>query len=651
MLCLSLATVLLVRSIVAPGAPAMPLAVTQDNRQAAGSLQNGVLTLELRAQVGLWRPEGDSGRTIQIEAFANGSSLPSVPAPLIRVPEGTVIATTVRNDLTHALRVHGLCDRGATTCPPVDVPAGEARQVRFTSGPAGTYHYWATTTGMPMQFRGADDSQLSGAFIVDSLDGPSDADRVFVITEWTSLTRDELAGIVSENDPGASFLKLRPDVLFLINGRVWPHTERLTYRLGDRVRWRVVNLSTQVHPMHLHGFYFDVDSLGDGLRDRTFAFGQRASVVTQLMQPGTTMAMTWTPERAGNWLFHCHVMTHVSPSLYVDGTPKPAHEHDHASAGMTGMVLGITIVPRHETEAPKAADLKVRPTHVAPSHVGRGFSPAFSPAPPRKLTLVMRSEPKRFEDAPAFGFQLAAAATPSPAKPAVPVPGPVLVLKRGEPVEITLVNELPEATAIHWHGMELDSYYDGVHGFGGIGLRVTPLIEPGASFVVRFTPPRAGTFMYHTHLHDHRQLTSGLYGALLVIEPDESFDAAADHVIVLGRGGPHADAPVVLNGQRSPMVVWKSGVRHRVRLINITPDDILSVSLQAGESAVSWRPLTKDGAPVPSDRNQARPARQIIGVGETYDFEYEAPSGRQNLWLEVRSPGGRWHAQGRVIVK
>ena len=104
----------------------------------------------------------------------------------------------------------------------------------------------------------------------------------------------------------------------------------------------------------------------------------------------------------------------------------------------------------------------------------------------------------------------------------VPVPGPTLVLTRGEPVEITLVNRLPEGTAIHWHGMELESYYDGVHGFSGAGQRVTPLIEPGGSFVVRFTPPRTGTFMYHTHMHDPRQLTSGLYGAMLVVEPDET---------------------------------------------------------------------------------------------------------------------------------
>ena len=44
----------------------------------------------------------------------------------------------------------------------------------------------------------------------------------------------------------------------MINGLSWPSTERLTYRLGDPVRWRVINLSSQIHPMHLHGFYYRV---------------------------------------------------------------------------------------------------------------------------------------------------------------------------------------------------------------------------------------------------------------------------------------------------------------------------------------------------------------------------------------------------------
>ena len=127
----------------------------------------------------------------------------------------------------------------------------------------------------------------------------------------------------------------------------------------------------------------------------------------------------------------------------------------------------------------------------------------------------MRTDPNRFGAEPAFGFVLDGAAATSGS---TPVPGPTLVLARGEPVEITLVNQLTEATAIHWHGMELESYYDGAHGWGGNGEQVTPMVAPGSSFVVRFTPPRTGTFMYHTHLHDRRQLTSGLYGAMLVVD-------------------------------------------------------------------------------------------------------------------------------------
>jgi FtsP/CotA-like multicopper oxidase with cupredoxin domain len=260
----------------------------------------------------------------------------------------------------------------------------------------------------------------------------------------------------------------------------------------------------------------------------------------------------------------------------------------------------------------------------------------------------MRSDPRRFGEAPAFGFMLAGVEGAAPE--GVPVPGPVLVLTRGQPVEITLVNRLPEGTAIHWHGMELDSYYDGVHGWSGTATRVTPMIDPGETFVVRFTPPRTGTFMYHTHLHDRRQLTSGLYGAMLVVEPGEAFDARTDHVVVLGRGGPDLRSPVIINERSDPVFVWKAGARHRVRLINITPDDIVAISLQSSTGPLVWRPLTKDGAPLPAETGP-RDARQVIGVGETYDFEVEAPTGRQNLWLEIRSPGGKWLAQAQVIVR
>jgi manganese oxidase len=635
----NLSSIVLVAALLAGGAvPQLPAIAINDNRRTAGVLENGTLTLQLRAGLGLWRPEGNAGPALTIEAFGESAASLMVPAPLLRVPEGTEIIASIRNELTSAMRVFGLCERGAASCAPLDVPAGEARQVQFKTGPAGTYHYWATTTGMPLMFRAVSDTQLSGAFIVDPAGGEPPNDRVFVITDWTSLTLAQLREIAGATDPGVAFNAIAPKFTFLMNGLSWPHTERLAARLNEPVRWRVVNLSTQTHTMHLHGFYFDVESTGDGVRDQRHTADAQPKVVTQLMPAGATMAMTWTPERIGNWLFHCHIRAHVSPDVRLGGA-QVDHANHHAalgvhdaSAGMAGMILGVTVLGANgEREAPAG-------------------HPADEPAPVRRMTLEMRTQSKSSGYAPAFGFVLTGETDKADSVKA-PVPGPTLVLTRGEPVEITLVNRLPEGTAIHWHGMELDSYYDGVHGWSGAGERVTPLIEPGGSFVVRFTPPRTGTFMYHTHMHDPRQLTAGLYGAMLVVEPGETFDESVDHVFILGRSGVDPTWVTVVNGHSAPQVAWKAGTRHRVRLINITPSDVFSVALQTNDGPVTWLPLTKDGAPVPSSTREPRAAKQLIGAGETYDFEVETRPGRQNLWLEVRSAGGKWQAQGQVIVK
>lgn len=96
-----------------------------------------------------------------------------------------------------------------------------------------------------------------------------------------------------------------------INGFSWPHTERLTYRVGESAHWRVINASSATHPMHLHGFYFRVDSVGDAENDTVYGDDQRRMGVTELLRPGRTFSLTWTPERSGNWVFHCHVLPHI----------------------------------------------------------------------------------------------------------------------------------------------------------------------------------------------------------------------------------------------------------------------------------------------------------------------------------------------------
>ena len=68
--------------------------------------------------------------------------------------------------------------------------------------------------------------------------------------------------------------------------------------------------------------------------------------------------------------------------------------------------------------------------------------------------------------------------------------------------------------------------------------------------------------------------------------------------MVVGRSGIDPAAPdvlvpatpLVINGQTAPLFTWKAGVRHRVRLINITPDSIVSVSLQNAQGPVTWLP-------------------------------------------------------------
>jgi manganese oxidase len=103
-------------------------------------------------------------------------------------------------------------------------------------------------------------------------------------------------------------------------------------------------------------------------------------------------------------------------------------------------------------------------------------------------------------------------------------PGSPIVLTRGEPTEIVVLNRADVPLGVHWHGLELESWADGVPGWSGMPGRVSPAIQPGDSFAVRMTPPRAGTFMYHVHSEPGHQLAQGLYGPFLVLEPGERRD-------------------------------------------------------------------------------------------------------------------------------
>jgi FtsP/CotA-like multicopper oxidase with cupredoxin domain len=545
-----------------------------------------------------------------VRSFSEEGRPPSIPAPLIRAVEGTDVIATVRNTLNEELRVFGLCSPPGP-CQPIAVPAGQTQDVRFSLTTAGTYYYWATTRGQTLTSRPLADSQLGGAIVVDPRQGAA-ADRVMVVSMYQGGSGPGPCGLANTT----------PDSAFVINGASWPHTERLRYTTGESVRWRVINLSCDQHAMHLHGFHFVVEASGDGSSDHLLAAAERRTEVTENLPPGRTFAMAWTPTRPGNWLFHCHMVVHMAPAA---AAAHPMHDLG-SDAGMAGLVVGIEVS-------------------------GQPLTTPESSLSARRVSMFLREDPNRYGSAPGFRVDIADAPRLDPG----PVPGPVLVLHRGEPTEITVVNEMKQPSAIHWHGLEIESYYDGVPGFGGDGDRIAPPIVPGESFVARITPPRSGTFIYHTHWHDEAQLAGGLYGPILVLEPGERFDPETDHVVMIGLNGqvkPGTREPFALNGLASPAAVrLKAGAPNRLRLINITPANVaLIASLVDNGDPVEWRPLAKDGAALPQDASKARRARQPIAVGETYDFEVPARS-PGNLWLEVRRGNGEWVLQAPVQIR
>ena len=229
------------------------------------------------------------------------------------------------------------------------------------------------------------------------------------------------------------------------------------------------------------------------------------------------------------------------------------------------------------------------------------------------------------------------------------IPGSVLVLTRGQPTDIVVINRLREAAAIHWHGVELLSYSDGVAGWSGDTQKLAPVIAPGDSFTAHLLLPRAGTFIYHTHLNDLEQLSSGLYGAIVVLEPGQRFDPKRDHVFVAGWDSQNAEPPrVLINGDSLPgPLELKSGVSHRFRFINIGLALPVGFGIYQDSSLVRWRRAAKDGAALPAHQAVEVNAMQAVQVGETYDFEWTPERGEYQL--RAGPPGKPFWIQRLVV--
>ena len=222
------------------------------------------------------------------------------------------------------------------------------------------------------------------------------------------------------------------------------------------------------------------------------------------------------------------------------------------------------------------------------------------------------------------------------------VPGPQIRVPNGQRVRIRFTNDLPVETTIHWHGIGVPNAQDGVP-------RVTQrAIRPGASYTYEFTARPAGeakgggTFLYHAHVDEDRQMPVGLYGSFIIDPPKPAARYAVDRTLVFSEWS--ADAAT----GRTRGVMQMEGMLPNFFTINgksypdTDPVDVpagkpvLLRLINAGQFAhplhlhgTSFRVVARDGHPVPRIAQERRDAITLES-GERADIAFTESPGK---WL------------------
>lgn len=217
------------------------------------------------------------------------------------------------------------------------------------------------------------------------------------------------------------------------------------------------------------------------------------------------------------------------------------------------------------------------------------------------------------------------------------VPGPELRVALGDTVVVNLRNELPQATSIHWHGVRVPNAMDGVP---GVNQEAVP---PGDEFRYEFLPKDAGTFWFHSHNRGSEQVERGLYGSLVVLDPDEpEYDRDLVWVIddwLLDQDGslvesfnePHDVShngrwgnAVTTNGRINPTINVQPGERVRARIINASNARVMAPNFGGLEALV----IAVDGMLA---RDPSPAEGFVLAPGNRIDVDITMPTEEQTV--------------------
>ncbi len=234
----------------------------------------------------------------------NGQS----PGPTIECVEGDRLRIFVTNRLPEHTTVHwhgvllpnGMDGVGGLTQP--QIPAGKTFVYEFEMKKSGTFMYHPHADEMVQMAMG-----MHG-FIVVHPKNPAfmkvDRDFVFLINAF-------------DIEPGSYTPRINTMLDFNLwcwNTRVFPGIDPLVVRKGDRVRIRMGNLTMTNHPIHLHGYEFEVTGTDGGWVPK----GARWPEVTVDMAIGQMRAIEFVANEPGDWAFHCHKSHHTMNAMGHD---------------------------------------------------------------------------------------------------------------------------------------------------------------------------------------------------------------------------------------------------------------------------------------------------------------------------------------------
>ncbi len=235
----------------------------------------------------------------------------STPGPIIEANEGDRVRILVTNKLKEHTTVHwhgiflpnGMDGVGGLTQP--QIQPGETYVYEFTLRQHGTFMYHPHADEMVQMAVG-----MMGMFIVHPRKAHSAIDRDFAIMlhEWAihpGTYRPDPAVMLDFN-------------IFTMNGKVFPAVTPMVVKTGERVRFRLGNLSMDQHPMHLHGFAFKVTATDGGPIPEAGQWPQ----TTVPVPVGSTRDIEFIADEPGDWVFHCHKSHHTMNAMGHD-IPNP----------------------------------------------------------------------------------------------------------------------------------------------------------------------------------------------------------------------------------------------------------------------------------------------------------------------------------------